>query len=169
MLSITHIVVTLLLIQLMSLDRNNAFVALLFGVFIDVDHLFGLVKYTELNGVASILDFHTLMNPGGQWKSMLHNPIAAAVVVPISAAFTLAVPLIFWGVHLLMDYAEQAFLGHFSAVEAWIIVFAGLGLVALRYRRHIMTVSPELSFGEYLRRELNGLRSLFRAKPRAEF
>src|SRR4030066_378891 len=50
MLALTHIVASLLLIQLMTLDRNDAFVALLFGVFIDLDHLFGLKNYAESVG-----------------------------------------------------------------------------------------------------------------------
>ena len=167
MLSITHIVVTLLLIQLMSLDRNDAFVALLFGVFIDVDHLFGLVKYTETNGIASVFNLHTLMNPGGQWKSMLHNPISAAVVMPLSFAFRLAIPFLFWGTHLFMDFAG-AYLGSFSVVEGWMLVFGSLAFVTLRYGRYIITDSKP-SFGNYLKRELLEIKGLFHRRPRETF
>ncbi len=125
MLSITHIVVTLFLTQLMSLDRNDAFIAMLFGVGIDVDHLFGLAKYTESNGLTAVFDLHRLMSPGGQWKSLLHAPIAAAVVMPLSFAFRLAVPFVFWGVHLLMDFVEQTYLGNFSGIEAALAVSRG--------------------------------------------
>ncbi len=168
MLSITHFVVTILLIQLMSLDRNDAFVAMLFGVFIDVDHLFGLVKYTESNGVNAVFDVHRLMTPGGQWKSMLHTPIAAAVVMPLSAAFRLAVPFVFWGVHLLMDFVEQNYLGNFSNVEAGLLVFAGLGVATLRYSQYLMTDSTP-SFREYLRSELETARTIFSRKPAVAF
>jgi hypothetical protein len=168
MLSITHIVVTLFLIQFLTLDRNDAFVAMLFGVFIDVDHLFGLVKYTQVNGVASIFDFHSLMNPEGQWKSILHSPIAAAVVTPLSFAFRLAIPLLFWSVHLLMDFAEQTYLGHFSGLEAGLFIFAGLGLLTLRYGRHIMN-SEAPSLSTYLRSEIEEIRNIFRKRPQTSF
>jgi len=168
MLSITHIIVTLFLIQVLTLDRNDAFVALLFGVFIDLDHLFGLVKYTHLNGVASIFDFHSLMNPGGQWKSMLHLPIAAAIVTPLSFAFRLGIPLLFWGVHLLMDFVEQNYLGNFSGVEAGLLLFSGLGLVTLRYGRFILS-NDAPSWGIYLRQEVAEVRSLLRPNPKTAF
>src|SRR5512136_1988632 len=111
MLSITHIIVSLLLIQVLSLDRNDAFVALLFGVFIDLDHLFGLKEYAQANGIASLLNMHTIVDPGGHWKSMMHNPVAIAVVGPLSIVSRLAIPLIFWGVHLAMDAVQNACLG----------------------------------------------------------
>ena len=168
MLSITHIVVTLLLIQIMNLDRNDAFVAMLFGVFIDLDHLFGLVNYTHVNGVASVFDFHTMLNPGGSWKSILHAPIAAAVVVPLSFAFRLAVPLIFWSAHLLMDNLGQNFLGNFSSLEAGLLLFTGLGLVTLRYGKYIMGTEAA-SFSAYLRSEIVFARHAMRPRPRPYF
>ncbi len=168
MLSITHVVVSLLLIQLMSLDRSDAFVAMLFGVFIDVDHLFGLAKYTESNGVSAVFDIHRLLTPGGQWKSMLHTPMAAAVVMPLSTAFKLAVPLVFWGVHLLMDFIEQNYLGNFSAIEAGLLIFAGLGVVTLRYSRFLMTDSTP-SLREYVRSEIDSVMSIFNRKPTTTF
>ncbi len=166
MLSITHFVVALLLVQLLNLDRNDAFVAMLFGVFIDVDHLFGLVKYTESNGIHAVFDLHKMMTPGGQWKSLLHAPIAAAVVMPLSTAFRLAVPLLFWGVHLLMDYVEQAYLGNFSGVEAGLLIFAGLGLVTLRYGKCVMT-NEKPSWWSYLKSEIEEFKGLFRRRSPA--
>jgi hypothetical protein len=137
MLSITHIVVSLLLIQILNLDRNDAFVALVFGVFIDLDHLFGLKDYTKANGFRSLMDFHTLVNPGGHWKSMMHNPVALAVVGPLSVASKLAIPLVFWGVHISMDFIQESFLGEFSQAEAMLLVFSGFALVTLRYSKFV--------------------------------
>jgi len=165
MLSITHIAVTLLLIQLLTLDRNDAFVAMLFGVFIDLDHLFGLVNYTQANGVTSIFNFHSLMNPGGQWKSILHAPIAAAVVAPLSSTFRLAIPFLFWGTHLLMDYAANT-LGNFSALEGGLLVCATVGLVALRYARYTSERDSH-SFSAYLGSELTNVRNMFHLNLRS--
>ena len=141
MLSITHIVVCLLLIQILSLDRNDAFLGLLFGVAIDLDHLQGLTKYTEAKGLSGLFDIHSLMNPGGHWKSILHTPIAAALVTPLSVVSRLAVPAIFWAVHILMDFAEQNYLGNFSYFEAALLCVAGLALVTLRYSKQLESYS----------------------------
>ncbi len=166
MLAITHVVVSLLIIQILVLDRNEAFVALMFGVFIDVDHLFGLGHYAESRGVASIFDIKSMLHAGGQWKSLMHNPVAVMVVGPASIASRLAIPLLFWAVHIGMDFAEESFLGNFSSVEATICVVAAVGLIVLRYSNHIETAKA--SFGDYLKAELDGLRRTFSLGHRAK-
>lgn len=150
----------------MSVDRNDAFVALLFGVFIDIDHVLGLQNYAESHGLKAIFDLDSLMNPGGQWKSMLHNPVAVAVVGPLSVASRLAIPLVFWAVHISMDYLEDSFLGLFSAPEAMLLALVGFGLVSLRYAKYIESYSLA-SLGQYLSFELTGLRRLFRSTASA--
>lgn len=158
MLSITHIVVSLLLIQILMLDRNDAFVALLFGVFIDLDHLFGLKDYSQANGLASLLNMDNLVDPGGHWKSLMHSPIALAVVGPLSVASRLAIPLIFWGVHLTMDAAHDA-LGAFSQTEAMLLVFSAFALMTLRYSKFLDT-GHHGGIIQYLRIEKQSLRRL---------
>ncbi len=161
MLSITHLVVSLFMIQLLTLDRNDAFLALVFGVFIDLDHLFGLKQYTDARGIAALLDFDSLMDPGGQWKSMFHSPIAVGIVAPLSVGYRLAIPFLFWGVHLLMDYAEDTFLGLFSTTEAMLLGVAGLALFSIRYARYTESCSAS-SLLDYVRAEVSGLGGLFR-------
>lgn len=162
MLAITHLVVTVLLIQLMTLDKNDSFVALLFGVFIDVDHLLGLKGYIEVHGVAGVLDTDSLMQADGQWKSILHNPMAVMVVGTVSAASRIAVPLIFWSVHISMDWLEDTFLGVFSITEFSILAVCFTALVGIRYSRSGFA-HPGWTFGEYLKGELAGLSSFFRS------
>lgn len=159
MLAITHLVVTLLLIQIIVLDRNDAFVALLFGVLIDLDHLMGLKDYTDAHGLRALMNWDTLVDPGGHWKSMLHNPVAIAIIGPLSVVSRLAIPLIFWGVHLMMDLAQEAFLGQFSDVEAMLLFFATLGVVTLRFSKYLET-HHDGSVIEYLRAEWRMLRGL---------
>lgn len=159
MLSVTHIVISLLLIQVLMLDRNDAFVALLFGVFIDLDHLFGLKEYAQANGIASLLNMDTIVDPGGQWKSMMHNPVAIAVVGPLSIVSRLAIPLIFWGVHLAMDAVQNAYLGTFSQGEAMLIVFSAFALITLRYTRFVES-GHHGGIMRYLVVERKGLRKL---------
>ncbi len=138
MLAVTHLVVSLLLIYVLTLDRNDSFVALMFGVLIDVDHLFGLKGYVETNGIASLTDLGSLMNADGQWKSMLHNPVAVMVVGPVATASRIALPLLFWGVHISMDYVEDSFLGLFSVWEMALLAGSSAALLALGYWRHRM-------------------------------
>lgn len=156
MLAITHLAVSVLLIYLLTLDRNDRFVALMFGVFIDVDHLFGLKAYVSANGIAGVLDFDSLMQADGQWKSMLHSPVAVMVVGPVATASRLALPLLFWGVHITMDYAEDAFLGLFSAWEMMLLAGSVSALVVLSYRK-ARTAEPSLRFSRFLALECSWL------------
>ena len=148
-----------MLVQVLVLDRNDAFVALLFGVFIDLDHLFGLKEYTANNGFGALFNFDHLLHPGGHWKSMLHSPIAVAVVGPLSVASRLAVPLIFWGLHITMDYVQENFLGTFSEAEGMLLLFSAFALITLRYSKFVERYVNATVF-QYMRAEYSGLRSL---------
>lgn len=168
MIAATHLIVSLLLIRVLHLDRNDAFIALLFGVFIDFDHLIGLGNYAKANGFRSVFDFHSLMNPGGHWKSMFHNPVALAVVGPLSVASRLAIPLIFWGVHMAMDFVETSYLGPLSSPEAIFLGLATCALIALRYTSYLQACSSG-TLAHYFRVEWEGLLETFRLKARPQF
>jgi hypothetical protein len=159
MIAITHLVVSLLLIELMHLDRNDAFIALVFGVFIDLDHLFGLRDYVHANGVVAMFQFDNLVNPGGQWKSLMHSPVAVMIVGPLSVASRLAIPLIFWGVHLLMDAVQEGFLGVFSSQEALLLFLSAAGVLTLRYARCIVSGKAS-TIREYLKLEVGTMKAL---------
>ena len=161
MIAITHLVVSLFLIEILTLDRNDAFVALMFGVFIDLDHLIGLKDYAKANGIRAVFDFDSLAHADGQWKSLLHSPIAVGIVTPISVASRLMIPLIFWGMHISMDFVEENFLGNFSAIEATLLAIAGIGLVSIRYSKYVQSYSAG-TFSQYLRIELGRMRGIIR-------
>jgi len=162
MLALTHLIVTLLLIQIFLLDRNDAFVALVFGVLIDLDHLIGLKDYAHANGIKALLNVDNLMNPGGHWKSILHNPMALAIVGPLAFASRLAIPLIFWGVHIAMDIVQEGYLGQFSQTEAMLAFFSFALLITLRYSKHIES-GREASLLEYFRSEMSSSRNILSA------
>jgi len=161
MIAITHLVVSLLLIELLTLDRNDAFVAILFGVFIDFDHLIGLKDYAKANGIQAVFDFDSLTHAGGQWKSLLHSPVAIAVVGPISVASRLMIPLLFWGMHIAMDFVEENFLGNFSTLEAMLLAIASIGLVTIRYGKYLQSYADG-TFSQYLSIELGWLKGIVR-------
>lgn len=156
--AITHLAVSLLLIQLLMLDRNDSFVALTFGVLIDLDHLFGLKEYVGAQGIGGVLDFESLMNADGQWKSMLHTPAAAMVVGPVATASRLALPLLFWGVHISMDFAEDTVLGLFSACEMLLLSGSVLALLWISYRK-VSMFQPDLGFAGFVSYHSNRLSS----------
>lgn len=166
MLALTHVVITLLIIQILLLDRNEAFIALTFGVFIDLDHLLGLGTYAKANGIAPLFDMDTLMNPGGQWKSMLHSPMALGMVVPISYVVRMAIPVLFWGVHVSMDYLEESVLGNFSAFEAMLGALAAITLLTMRYSKYVESFSLA-DIQTYLLSEISSVKTYFRQDPRA--
>ena len=163
MLALTHLIVALLLIQILMLDRNDAFVALVFGVFIDFDHLFGLREYARTNGITAVFDFDNVLNPGGHWKSILHNPIALAVVGPLAIVSRLAIPVIFWGVHIAMDIIQEGFLGQFSRVEAMLAFISFALLVTLRFSKYIDS-GHEGDLRRYLKSEVSSVRDSFAAR-----
>jgi hypothetical protein len=134
MLAIAHLFVVMLLIRQLDLDRNEAMVGMLFGVFIDLDHLLGIPNYVNANGVNGLTNTESLLSSGIQWKSILHSPIAIMIVAPASMAFRFAVPLSFWGIHVLMDAFQIEYLGVASAVEIVFIALLFLALIWTEFR-----------------------------------
>lgn len=159
MIALTHLVVSLLIIELLHLDRNDAFVALVFGVFIDLDHLFGLRDYVHANGYRAIFDFHDMASPGGHWKSLMHSPIGVMVIGPVSIASRLAIPLVFWATHILMDIVQEQVLGVLSYTEGVFLFLAAAGLVTLRYSRCIASGKAS-TLTEYAKFEMSRIRGI---------
>jgi hypothetical protein len=117
MLAIAHILVCLIIIRVFSLDRNEALAVLMLGVFIDLDHLFGMAEYVTQDNGAELLSVHHAMASDIEWKSMLHQPVALIIVLPMALLFTYALPLLSWALHLLMDYVQTYYLGVASLPE----------------------------------------------------
>jgi len=136
MIALAHLLVVLVLIKLFRLDRTEAFAALLFGVFIDLDHIFGMVDFVKAQGVTGALDLEAALSSDIQWKSLLHNPIAAMIIAPASVGFRNAVPLLAWGLHLAMDWVQIEVLGVLSAPEM-VLIAALVGALVLMEKRDL--------------------------------
>lgn len=135
MLTPTHLMVVVLAAMLLRLDRNEWFMALLFGVVVDADHLFALPRYVSDNGWSAVLRQTWDDGSGLPWKSWLHYPMAAVVVGHLSVGWRFALPLSFWAIHVGMD-GLQIMLGDANIlVESCILVGAAAGIVFLGYRR----------------------------------
>ena len=129
LLAITHLFVVMLIIRQLDLDRNEAMVGMLFGVFIDIDHLLSIPNFINTNGASNLTNPESLLNSGIQWKSTLHSPIAVLVVAPASIAFRFVIPLSFWGIHILMDTVQIEYLGIASFAEILLIVLLFLTMM----------------------------------------
>jgi hypothetical protein len=83
--------------------------------------------------------------------------VAAAVIGPLSVVSRAAIPIVFWGLHLLMDSVAGA-VGDFSVLEAAVLVFAAIALLALRYGEYLKTAS-KTDFLTYVFSEIRQLRN----------
>jgi len=149
MLSITHIAVSLLLITILNLDRNESFVALLFGVFIDLDHLLAVPDYLMKEGIQNIANVDVMLHSDVHWKSMMHSPIAIMIVAPVSMAFRMAIPLLFWSVHIAMDFAQEKYLGICSFPEMGLLAFCIAGLGWMEYGTYRSNERVPSSLGRF--------------------
>src|SRR3989339_2042025 len=99
MLTPTHLMVVVLAAMLLRLNRDEWFIALLFGVVIDADHLFAVPRYVSDNGWAALLRQSWDDASGLPWKSWFHYPMAAIVVGYLSIGWRMAPPLSPLGPH----------------------------------------------------------------------
>ncbi|HIH01029.1 TPA: hypothetical protein HA259_02940 [Thermoplasmata archaeon] len=118
----------------MSLNRHERFVALLFGVFIDFDHLLAVPRYLADSGMSSMMTFGFEDPSGLPWKSLLHRPIGAFVVLPIAIGWRFLVPAAFWGIHILLDTFQQNSASYSLALEAVIFSVLVVVIVFLDYK-----------------------------------
>lgn len=159
---ITHLLVVLLMIHLLDLDRNEAFVALLFGVFIDIDHIFGIPDFVSKNGILNITNKEMLLSSPIQWKSAFHNPMAILVVAPSSASFRFAIPLFAWGIHIAMDAIQVECLGVASLVEIlFMLMLLGILFVMEIRNFQITQVEKKASISGFFSWELEKMSSFF--------
>jgi len=159
---ITHLLVVLLMIHLLHLDKNEAFVALLFGVLIDIDHIFGIPEFVRTNGIFNITNKEMLLSAPIQWKSAFHSPMAILIVAPSSASFRFTLPLLAWGIHIAMDAIQIEFLGVASLVEIlFMLMLLGI-LLMIEIRNFQMTqFETKASISRFFSWELNKISSLF--------
>lgn len=133
----------------LNLNRDEWFVALMFGVLIDGDHLFAAPRYISDNGYAAILSPTWDDGSGHAWKSLLHYPVGFFVVAPLAIGWRFMVPLLFWSVHLGMDYLQTEFVKYSTPMET--VVFAGTctGILFIQYRAW-SEVRPDSDFSKYV-------------------
>jgi hypothetical protein len=133
MLTPTHLMVVVLAAMVLRLNRDEWFVALMFGVVIDADHLFAMPRYVSDNGWDALLRQSWDDGSGLPWKSWFHYPVSALVVGYLSVGWRLALPLAFWSAHLGMDWLQLQLAGYNTAAESAILVGSAAGVVYIGY------------------------------------
>lgn len=149
MLITTHIAVTILLCLALRLDREEWFVAMMFGVMIDMDHLFAAPGYVSRNGWGALLRPTWDDGSGLPWKSQLHYPVGAFVVAPLSIGWRYFIPALFWSTHLGLDYIQSAALQWSLLTETAVMTSACVGIVLVLYSSW-KDARPEGDFRQFL-------------------
>ncbi len=149
MLTPTHLIVCVFIGLLLHLNRNEWFVALTFGVVIDVDHVFALPRYVSDNGWSAILRPTWDDASGLPWRSLLHEPVGGFIVGYLSIGWRLMLPLIFWGVHVFMDRLQIEFIDYSTPIESAILIGAVFGSFVIGYHRWVV-ISGEKTWSRYL-------------------
>ncbi len=141
MLATTHLMFVLLVILWFNLDRYEILAVLTFGVFIDLDHLLAWPGYVAQAGLANAFNPDAAMASGVVWKSILHNPMSAMVIGPLSLGFRYALPFVVWGAHLFLDWVQMTYLGVASPIE-WIFFASMLAMVFVLEHQRYAAVGP---------------------------
>jgi hypothetical protein len=94
---VTHILATTLGAQAMELHGQDLALAYAFGVGVDVDHAVKAPFYLRAVGLRN--------QRGYYWRSSLQEPVALLWMVPLCLLLGTMVPIVFFVIHVTMDYS----------------------------------------------------------------
>jgi len=93
---ISHALVTTAGVQILHLQGYELYLAYMFGVLIDFDHILKTRLYFSKNKLKKEKHYH--------WRTSLQEPVALLWIIPLSIFINSIVPIIFFTTHLLLDY-----------------------------------------------------------------
>ena len=96
---VTHFLATTLGVQAMGLEGRDTVLAYAFGMGVDVDHAVKAPFYLRAVGLRD--------KRGYYWRSSLQEPVALLWIVPLSVFLGTVVPLLFFALHVAMDYSVR--------------------------------------------------------------
>ena len=99
MMLVTHILVTTVGVQALHLHGKEKVLAYLFGCAVDVDHIIKAPFYLKAVGLKD--------KRGYYWRSSLQEPVALLWILPLSLALGTWIPVLFFCVHVSMDYSVR--------------------------------------------------------------
>jgi hypothetical protein len=95
----THFLATTLGVQALGLAGQDRVLAYAFGMAVDVDHLVKLPFYLRAVGLHD--------KRGYYWRSSLQEPVALLWILPLCYFLGTAVPLLFFAIHVALDYSVR--------------------------------------------------------------
>ena len=96
---VTHILATTLGAQALELHGQELALAYAFGIGVDVDHAVKAPFYLRAVGLRD--------RRGYYWRSSLQEPVALLWIVPLCVWLGTFVPILFFAVHVAMDYSVR--------------------------------------------------------------
>ena len=99
MTTVTHVLATMLGVQAMGLEGRDKVLAYAFGIGVDVDHAIKAPFYLRTVGLRD--------KRGYYWRSSLQEPVALLWIVPLCIFLGTVVPIVFFAIHVAMDYSVR--------------------------------------------------------------
>lgn len=96
---VTHFLATTLGAQALGLEGQERVLAYAFGLGVDVDHAVKAPFYLRAVGLKD--------KRGYYWRSSLQEPVALLWIVPLCVFLGTLVPILFFAVHVAMDYSVR--------------------------------------------------------------
>ena len=108
----THVLATTLGAQAMELRGGQLALAYAFGVGVDIDHAIKAPFYLRTVGLRD--------KRGYYWRSSLQEPVALLWIVPLSVFLGTVIPIVFFAIHVAMDYSVRFEKMPFYPYSAWV-------------------------------------------------
>ena len=109
---VTHFLATTLGVQAMGLEGRERVLAYAFGMGVDVDHAVKAPFYLKAVGLRD--------KRGYYWRSSLQEPVALLWIVPLCVFLASVVPIIFFAIHVAMDYSVRFEKMPFYPYSPWV-------------------------------------------------
>lgn len=109
---VTHFLATTLGVQVMGLEGRDRVLAYAFGMGVDVDHAVKAPFYLRAVGLRD--------KRGYYWRSSLQEPVALLWIVPLCVFLGSVVPIIFFAIHVAMDYSVRFEKMPFYPYSPWV-------------------------------------------------
>ncbi len=91
-----HLSYTLVMARILNLDKFNMVLALIFGIFIDLDHIYYYIP--------NLIKKRKIIQIGYKHRTFIQEPVFYPVVIFFSYIYRTLTPIIFFSLHLLLDY-----------------------------------------------------------------
>jgi len=109
---VTHFLATTLGVQALGLEGRDKVLAYAFGMGVDIDHAVKLPFYLRAVGLRD--------KRGYYWRSSLQEPVALLWIVPLCVFLGTLLPIIFFAIHVAMDYSVRFEKMPFYPYSPWV-------------------------------------------------